>query len=76
MSNRLTRGEALVGRLVSTDDVVVGDDLIVAGSVTFGDQQAFIADPTGGATIDAEARTSIAAIIDALAAVGIISPTA
>ncbi len=34
-------------------------------------QQAKINDPTGGATVDAEARTAIVAIIDALEAHGI-----
>ncbi len=34
-------------------------------------QQAKINDPSGGATTDAQARTAIAAIIDALEAVGI-----
>lgn len=82
MSNRLTKGEAIVGRLVSDDDVVAGDnltvggDLTVTGSIVFGDQQPSIADPTGGTTTDAEARTAIAAIIDALEAVGILEPPA
>lgn len=84
MSNRLTKGEALAGRLVADDDLVAGDDLVVGddatvagdltvtGSITFGDQQSAITDPTGGGTQDAEARTTIAAIIDALEAVGIL----
>lgn len=33
---------------------------------------AFIADPTGGATVDAEARTAIGAIIDVLRSAGLI----
>lgn len=37
-------------------------------------QQPFIADPTGGATVDAEARTSINAILDLLAAHGLMAP--
>lgn len=33
--------------------------------------QAFIADPAGGATVDAESRTAIAAILDLLIAAGL-----
>jgi predicted RecA/RadA family phage recombinase len=36
-------------------------------------KSAVIADPTGGTTIDAEARTAIASIIDALQAAGIVA---
>jgi hypothetical protein len=42
-------------------------------AVASGTQAAVIADPTGGATTDAEARTAIAAIIDALQAFGIVA---
>lgn len=89
MPNRLTRGRALVGALsidaqdiTISDDLSVGDDatiagdLTVTGSITFGDQQAAISDPSGGATQDAEARTAIEAIIDALEAVGILEASA
>lgn len=72
MSNRVTKGEALAGRLFVNDDANVAGDLTVSGSVSFGDQQDAIADPTGGDTQDDEARTAIGAIIDALEAVGIL----
>ena len=36
--------------------------------------EANIADPTGGATEDAEARTAIAAILDLLEAIGVMEP--
>lgn len=91
MSNRLTRGEALVGSMTAGDDVTVGDDLTVSddatvagdltvtgnltagGTIDLGDPVALIADPTGGGTQDAEARTAINAILDALDAVGIMA---
>ena len=85
MSNRLTRGEALVGDLSTDDDLAVGDDATVSGDLTvtgnltaggtidLGDPVANIADPSGGGTQDAEARTAIEAILDALDAVGIMA---
>ena len=91
MSNRLTRGEALVGAVTADDDVTTGDDLVVGddasvagnlsvtgnltagGTIDLGDPVANIADPSGGATQDAEARTAIEAILDALDAVGIMA---
>lgn len=42
-------------------------------AVASGTQASVIADPTGGATTDAEARTAINAIIDALQAFGIVA---
>jgi len=44
--------------------------------IASGTQADFIADPTGGDTQDAEARASIAAILDALAAFGIMAESA
>lgn len=41
--------------------------------VASGTQATLIADPTGGTTTDAEARTAINAIIDALQAFGIVA---
>lgn len=91
MSNRLTRGEALVGSMTAGDDVTVGDDLTVSddasvagdlavtgnltagGTIDLGSPVSNIADPTGGDTQDAEARTAIGSILDALEAVGIMA---
>jgi len=42
-------------------------------AVASGTQAALIADPTGGTTTDAEARTAIGSIIDALQAFGIVA---
>lgn len=55
---------------------VVGGELNIAtgGTITAnGTQASVIADPTGGSTTDAEARTAINAIIDALQGVGIVA---
>lgn len=41
--------------------------------VASGTQAALISDPTGGTTTDAEARTAINAVIDALQAFGIVA---
>lgn len=55
-----------------TGDLTVGGTVSVDGdSVASGTQVAKIADPAGGATTDAEARTAIGKIIDALEAFGI-----
>lgn len=43
-------------------------------TVASGTQHAHVADPTGGATVDAESRTAINAILDALEAFGINAP--
>ena len=45
----------------------------INGVAVLTEQQSTIADPSGGATQDAEARTAIAAIIDALQAHGLIA---
>ena len=64
-----------------TDDATVGGDLTVTGALTaggtinMGDPVAFIADPSGGATTDAEARAAIVLILDALDATGIMAPS-
>ena len=52
---------------------LVGVATITAGSVTLGvepNKAAFVADPTGGATVDAECRAQITALMDALIASG------
>lgn len=46
---------------------------ISGAKIANGTQHALISDPTGGATTDAEARTAIGAIIDALQAFGIVA---
>ena len=50
------------------------DRLVVAGAQVVGAQQAAIADPAGGATVDSEARQAITAILAALRAHGLIAP--
>lgn len=53
-----------------------GDEIVVAsgGKITNnGTQAANIAEPTGGATTDAEARAAIVSIIAALKGVGIVA---
>ncbi len=55
---------------------VVGVDAITAGVVSLGRQPnkaAFVADPSGGATVDTECRTQLAALIDALSASGLMA---
>jgi len=65
--------------IVVTDDAAVGGDLTVTGALTaggtinLGGPVTLIADPTGGATQDAESRTAIVAIIAALTEVGLFS---
>lgn len=49
------------------------NELFVNGKKVLGDQGATVADPTGGGTVDAEARTAIDALIDRLEAHGIIA---
>lgn len=51
--------------------VSVGSLTVGGNAVASGTQAAKINDPSGGATTDAEARTAINAIIDALEAFGI-----
>jgi len=56
---------------------VVGVAGISAGIVTIGiepNQTTFVADPVGGATIDAECRAQLGAVIDALVAGGLMAP--
>lgn len=66
-SNRVT--------FASTLEVEVGQGLAVWGVTPPGSQPAKINDPTGGATVDAEARSAIQSIIDALEGAGLTSST-
>lgn len=54
-------------------DINVSTGLRVLGTKVVGAQGATIADPTGGVTIDTEARTAINALIDRLQAHGLIA---
>lgn len=56
----------------SSGNVVAAGSVQMA-SLVLDNKATFIADPSGGATQDAEARTAIVAIIDALIATGIIA---
>lgn len=68
---------------VNTDKLVVtasSGNVVSAGTVTgtqfiLSPKLSLVADPSGGATQDAEARTAIGAVIDALIAAGIMSAT-
>ncbi len=53
---------------------VKGATLELAGSQVVGARLAAVADPSGGASVDAEARASIAAILDRLRTHGLITP--
>lgn len=57
------------GFTFTTSGTLMGSGVTVAT----GTQASAIADPTGGATTDAEARTAIASIINALEAFGIVA---
>lgn len=46
---------------------------VVALQAVVGPQEAAIADPTGGATVDAEARAAVVSILDALRNHGLIA---
>jgi len=79
MANRLTSGEALLGAVTIDDDATIGGNLTTTGNLTangtinLGDAVAFIADPTGGATVDSQARAVIVLILNALDSTGIMA---
>ncbi len=64
---RFAGGVWIVGELTA-------DRLLVAGQQVVGARRSAIADPTGGTTVDAEARATIAAILSALRGHGLIGP--
>lgn len=66
-SNRVTFASAL--------EVEIGQGLAVWGVTPPGSQPSKVNDPSGGTTVDTEARSAIAAIIDALEGCGITSAT-
>lgn len=55
-----------------TIGTIAGDRLVIGGVQVVGERAAAITDPAGGATIDAEARTAIAAILAMARAHGLI----
>lgn len=65
MANRITRGTALIGRVVTRSISLNGATVVAVVP------QAAATKPTAGATIDAEARTAIDSIIDKLVAAGV-----
>ncbi len=76
----LLRANDLILVNIDTDGAVgtkvVGVTSITAGVVTIGiepNQGTFVADPTGGATIDAECRTQLGLVIDSLVAAGLMA---
>lgn len=53
---------------------VSASGIVVAGDQVVGARRAAIADPAGGAVVDAEARNSVLAMLSALRAHGLIAP--
>jgi hypothetical protein len=53
---------------------VRGSRVVLQGGQVVGPQQAAVAAPSGGAVVDAEARTAIAALVSRLVAHGLIAP--
>ena len=62
-----------LGRENGTKFGTATDQLLAFYGITPVDQPATVADPTGGATQDAEARTAVIEIIDRLQELGLIS---
>lgn len=55
------------------DEQVRADGYYIEGEKTVGEQQPAIADPTGGATVDGDARAAIIAVLAALRSHGLIA---
>ncbi len=62
-----------LGRTKGSKIGTATDQLLAFYGITPVDQPATVADPTGGATQDAEARTAVIEIIDRLQELGLIS---
>jgi hypothetical protein len=75
----LPAGSVAAGQLDGTFEYDGTKPYFTAGttrnSIAIGEQASLISDPTGGSTIDAESRTAINAIIDALQSYGIVAGT-
>ena len=70
---RRDNGEPIVFRGGSWESGVLrASEIRIGGKAVVGQRQAAIADPTGGATVDAECRAAISAILGALRVHGLI----
>jgi hypothetical protein len=68
---KVESGDLIVNEHDEAASSTVG--LYLDGTKVVGTQEAFIADPSGGATQDAEARSAIADILDLLIAHGLMA---
>lgn len=68
-----TTGETTTGTSTTLAVTPAGVKAVTDTKLTIPTPGAFIADPTGGSTEDAEARTAIAAILDLLIAQGLMA---
>jgi len=76
LKGNLTMGDSFnipVGTTTGTKIGTATSQKLAFYGVTPVDQPATIADPTGGATVDAEARTAINSLIDRLQELGLIA---
>lgn len=67
------RPVSLTAAATAPDDHEPEPLVVVGGVNNLFTPEDFIADPTGGSTVDAEARTAIAAILDLLVAQGLMA---
>lgn len=67
--------KTLVQTLANADlvDPAAADALVVSGDTLLFGQGAAVADATGGATVDAEARTALNALLAQLRTIGVIA---